>query len=101
MWTAALKSAKRGSAGIAVGLFWVVWAIAAIPTALWFGWGMLDSLANGALPDVAELPPQLWDFARTLWHSIFVSGAGVASVQTVTRAAENYMTKRTPTPSEV
>lgn len=62
--------------------FWVAWALAAWPLSAWFGWGVLDSLANGRLPDVATLPPQLLEFARTVWANIFYSGAvlGGASV---------------------
>lgn len=59
-------------------IFWVVWSIAAVPTALWYGWGMMDSLFNGILPDVAALPPQLKEYADTVWQNIFYTGvAGV------------------------
>jgi hypothetical protein len=67
-------------AGMSHRMFWVAWSIAAIPTAAWYGWGMLDSLANGALPDVAALPPQLKGYADTVWQNIFYTGAGVAGV---------------------
>jgi len=61
--------------GMQNGLFWVPWLMAAVPTAAWFGWGMMDSLFNGALPDVAALPPQLKGYADAVWSNIFVSGA--------------------------
>lgn len=61
--------------------FWIPWLIAAVPVSLWFGWGVLDSLANGALPDVAELPPQLLRYADIVFGNIFYSGAGMAGVQ--------------------
>lgn len=69
-------------AGMQHRAFWVAWLTAALPLSAWFGWGVLDSLANGALPDVAALPPQLLEFARTVWANIFYSGAvlGGASV---------------------
>ncbi len=85
------KAANAESAGVVrAGMrhkaFWVPWLIAAVPTAAWFGWGMLDSLFNGALPDVAALPPQLKQFADTVWNNIFYSGAGVAATQIAARA---------------
>ncbi len=84
--------------GMATGWFWIPWSIAAIPLSAWFGWGILDSLANGALPDVAELPPQLKEYADAVWRSIFLAGAGVAGVQTVTttagRIAANWIARR-------
>ena len=66
------------STGMQHRMFWVPWSIAAIPTAAWFGWGMLDSLFNGALPDVAALPPQLRAYADVVWNNIFLSGGIVA-----------------------
>ena len=69
--------------GMAHRMFWVAWSIAAIPTAAWFGWGMLDSLFNGWLPDVAQLPPQLKEYADTVWQNIFFTGAGVAAAEKI------------------
>lgn len=65
-------------AGMQSKLFWIPWLMAAIPTAAWFGWGMLDSLFNGTLPDVAALPPQLKEYADTVWNNLFLSGGIVA-----------------------
>ena len=67
-------------------LFWIPWALAAIPTSLWFGWGMLDSLCNGALPDVSELPPQLKQYADIVFANVFYVGGGVAGAQLVASA---------------
>lgn len=67
-------------------VFWVAWAIAAIPTVSWFGWGMLDSLFNGALPDVAALPPQLKEYADTVLSNVFLTGAGMAGAQAIGNA---------------
>lgn len=61
--------------------FWIAWGIAAVPMAAWFGWGMLDTLANGALPDVAAIPPGLAPYAEVVWGNIFYVGAGTATVQ--------------------
>lgn len=61
-------------------LFWVAWGMAALPLAAWFGWGCLDTLMNGALPDVAELPPQLKQYADVVWGNIFYAGGAVAGV---------------------
>jgi len=66
--------------------FWIPWLIAAVPTSAWFGWGMADSLFNGALPDVAALPPQLLKYADVVFGNIFVTGAGAMGVQTLASA---------------
>lgn len=67
-------------------LFWIPWLMAAIPTAAWFGLGMLDSLCNGALPDVAALPPQLKAYADVVWDNLFLSGGIVAGGSIVASA---------------
>lgn len=74
------------TAGMQHRIFWVVWAIAAVPTAMWFGWGMLDSTFNGKLPDVAALPPQLKEYADVVFANIFYVGGGVAGAQVVAAA---------------
>lgn len=66
--------------------FWIPWLIAAVPTAAWFGWGMLDSMLNGALPDVAALPPQLKGYADIVFSNIFLTGAGAMGAQTIASA---------------
>jgi len=66
--------------------FWIPWLIAAVPTAAWFGWGMVDSLANGALPDVASLPPQLKEYADVVFANIFYVGGGVAGLGAIANA---------------
>lgn len=68
-------SADVVTAGMQHRMFWIAWSIAAIPTAAWHGWGMMDSLTNGYLPDVAALPPQLKEYADVVWKNIFYSGA--------------------------
>ena len=73
-------------AGMAHRMFWVAWSIAAIPMAGWFGWGMLDTWANGALPDVATIPPGLQPWAATVWNSLFYSGGGVLGTQALASA---------------
>jgi hypothetical protein len=60
--------------GMQYRAFWVVWLTAALPCAAWLGWGMLDSLTNGALPDVAELPPQLKQSYDLVLSNIFYTG---------------------------
>lgn len=80
------KAANAEQAGVikaamAYRVFWVVWFIAAAPTAAWFGWGMLDSLFNGVLPDVAQLPPQLKGYADIVWQNIFYVGGGAVMTQ--------------------
>jgi hypothetical protein len=67
-------------------LFWIPWLIAAVPASAWYGWGMLDSLANGSLPDVAALPPQLKELTEKIFDSLFTSGAIMGGVQLLTNA---------------
>lgn len=73
-------------AGMQHKAFWIPWLIAAVPTAAWFGWGMADSLCNGALPDVASLPPQLKGYADVVFANIFYTGAGAAGIQAIAAA---------------
>lgn len=68
--------------------FWVAWSLAAWPTAAWVGWGMLDSLANGTLPDVAALPPQLLEFARVILGNIFYAGAALGGAAMIAGAVK-------------
>ncbi|ABF71286.1 p034 [Rhizobium phage 16-3] len=42
---------------------------------------MTDSLANGSLPDVTALPPQLKEYADVVFANIFYVGGGVAGAQ--------------------
>ena len=74
------------TSGMQHNAFWIPWLIAAIPTAAWFGWGMLDSLCNGALPDAAALPPQLKDYADIVFQNIFYVGGGVAGLGAIANA---------------
>lgn len=73
-------------AGMQFPMFWVAWSIAAIPTCVWFGWGMLDSTLNGDLPDVAALPPQLKEYADVVFGNIFYSGAALGGAQVIASA---------------
>lgn len=66
--------------------FWIPWLMATIPLAGWFGWGMLDTIANGALPDVAAIPQGLLPWAKIAWDNIFYSGAGVAGATAIAQA---------------
>lgn len=74
-------------AGMAHRVFWVAWSIAAIPTTFWYGWGMLDTAFNGALPDVASIPPGLLPWAQTVWNNIFYTGAAGMAAQAVSGIA--------------
>lgn len=79
--------ASREYATTAMGfkVFWIPWLIATVPLSIWFAWGILDSAIyeGSVLPDVAELPPQLYEYAKDVWSSIFISGAGMAGLQTI------------------
>lgn len=79
-------SADVVKAGMQHKVFWIPWLLAAVPTAAWFGWGMCDSLAGGALPDVAALPPQLKEYADIVFQNVFYVGGGVAGLQLVASA---------------
>lgn len=74
------------TAGMAYPFFWIPWLIATVPLAVWFGWGMLDTALNGALPDVAEIPPGLLPWAQTAWSNLFYSGGGVAAATIIGQA---------------
>lgn len=75
-------------------MFWVVWTIAAMPLAAWFAWGTLDTLSNGALPDVATLPPQLKEYADSVWQNVFYTGGAVAGVTGVANIIGNAIVAR-------
>lgn len=72
--------------GMEYPFFWIPWLMATVPLAGWFGWGMLDTTFNGALPDVAEIPPGLLHWAEIAWGNLFYSGGGVAAASIVGRA---------------
>ena len=81
-----VKSGDVVMEGMRHKAFWIPWSLAAIPLSAWFGWGVLDSLFNGALPDVATLPPQLKEYADIVWGNIFYVGGGVAGAAIVAGA---------------
>lgn len=67
-------------------IYWVVWGSAAGSMAFWFVWGMLDTTFNGALPDVAQIPPGLKPYADIVWSNIFwtgVTGYGISTFGSV------------------
>lgn len=74
-------SAATVRAGMEHKAFWIPWLLAAVPLSAWFAWGIADSMLNGALPDVATLPPQLKEYADIVWGNIFYVGGGVAGAQ--------------------
>lgn len=78
---ASIEAASVVKQGMQHKAFWIPWLIAAVPCAAWFGWGMTDSLANGSLPDVTALPPQLKEYADVVFANIFYVGGGVAGAQ--------------------
>ena len=80
------EAASVVKAGMQFPMFWVAWSIAAIPTCIWHGWGMMDSTLNGALPDVATLPPQLKEYADIVFGNIFYSGAAMGGAQVIASA---------------
>lgn len=83
---AQVESAGVVREGMQHKAFWIPWLIAAVPTALWFGWGMTDSLFDGSLPNVAALPPQLKEYADIVFANIFYVGGGVAGAQLIAKA---------------
>lgn len=71
-------------------VYWIAWSIAAFPLATWFAIGMLDTSCHGCLPvHIAEMPPQLREYADIVWSNIFwtgVTGYGVSrTAKTVER----------------
>ena len=89
---AATKLIEARAAVIQTGMqskvFWVPWFMAAFPLATWFALGLLDSITNGATPDVAALPPQLKEYADAVWGSLFVSGGAVVGAGHIASAIQ-------------
>ena len=89
---AATKLIEARAAVIQTGMqskvFWVPWFMAAFPLATWFALGLLDSITNGATPDVAALPPQLKEYADAVWGSLFVSGGAVVGAGYIASAIQ-------------
>lgn len=87
---AQMAASAAGAATVREGMqhkvFWIPWLIAAVPCAMWFGWGMLDSTLDGKLPDVAALPPQLKEYADIVFANIFYVGGGVTGASMLARA---------------
>lgn len=73
-------------AGMGSPAFWAVWSLFAAPLGLWWALAMADTIANGALPDVARLPPSLQPYADVIFENIFYSGGGVAGASLIARA---------------
>ena len=84
--TANAQSSAIVKEGMQHKAFWFPWLLAALPLALWFAWGVMDSTLNGALPDVAALPPQLKEYADIVWSNIFYVGGGVAGAGIIANA---------------
>jgi len=80
--------------GMQTRVFWVAWALAALPMAAWFGWGMLDTLFNGALPDVASIPAGLKFYADAVWQNIFYTGALAATGQSIATTVGKALTRK-------
>lgn len=72
--------------GMSFKVFWIPWLVATVPLSAWFGWGMLDTLFNGALPDVAIIPRGLEPWAQVAWNNLFYSGGGVAAASLISQA---------------
>lgn len=91
----ALAEREIGAGVIREGMqhkvFWIPWLIAAVPAALWFALGVMDSAlyAGSLLPDVAELPPQIMRYFDVVWENIFYTGAGVAGATAIAKAIGN------------
>ncbi|WP_194086917.1 hypothetical protein [Pseudohoeflea suaedae] len=87
---AAMASRAESASVIKEGMqhkaFWIPWLIVSVPASMWAGWGYMDSLFNGALPDVAALPPQLKEYADIVFANIFYTGAGMGAAQTISAA---------------
>ena len=73
--------------GMSHTAFWVPWLIAAVPMALWFGWGMVNTLWPGLpLSHVAEIPPGLKPYADVVWQNLFYAGGGVLGATAIAGA---------------
>jgi len=81
------RSAERVEA-MSFRIFWVPWTIATVPWALWFGIGVLDSIAllDGWNLTVHALPPQLLEHSKAISFALFGSGAVTGIGQLIARA---------------
>lgn len=69
-------------AGMQFRIWWVAWSLAAVPTALWHGWIMLDSGPfSGILPDALVPPAFNLELSRDILGNLFYTGTGMAGVQ--------------------
>jgi hypothetical protein len=85
----ALRQAQASliQTGMGHTAFWIPWLTAAVPMALWFGWGMVNTLWPGLpLPHVAEIPPGLKPYADVIWENLFYAGGGVLGASAIAGA---------------
>ena len=74
------------TAGMGHRAFWIAWLMFAVPLGLWWVAVMADTILNGRLPDVAEIPPQLIPWAEIIFQNLFDGGAAASGAGAIARA---------------
>jgi hypothetical protein len=72
-------------------IFWYVWATAAFPTVIWYGWGMVDTTFPGHLPHTALIPNSLKPWFEIVWQNIFWTGAAGYGIHTAGNIATSLI----------
>lgn len=77
--------AETRAAAMQSRVFWIVWALFALPIGFWLGAIALDSVFFFS-GHIADLPPSVKPYATQIIASIFGSGGAVAGVQSIATA---------------
>lgn len=75
----------RRRAAMGWKIWWVAWALFAIPLGVWWAHVLLDT-AFGFPWDVSDIPFSVRAWADGIYTSIFGSGVGAAAIQSITSA---------------
>lgn len=77
--------AETRAAAMQSRVFWIVWALFALPIGFWLGAIAFDSVFFFS-GHIADLPPSVKPYATQIIASIFGSGGAVAGVQSIATA---------------
>lgn len=77
-------------------IFWVVWAMCAVPSGAWYALVMIDTMTPAHMLNmgIPMLPVSIKPYFDMVFNSVFYSGAAVGSVQTVVRGVLNFAANR-------
>lgn len=69
-------------------IYWYVWGTAAFVSVAWYAAVMIDTITNGATPDVATLPASVKPYFDIVWQNLFWTGAAGYGIHSGTRLIE-------------